>query len=201
MSEQFLNDDEREALWKRAASRLALVDVEPPVSMAEVDGVFEIVGARPAGTSLSAWLERGAFIEETAPSSPPASELETSNNVTSLSDYRQRFRPVATFVRLAADSGDQEIGLPTRPLETDDGLFRLSATAEDGSLRIEVQALGMASADWSERCMGLSGSADDQPLLAIFTFDEDGDAEIVIDDTPAHREILLRPVIGAIDEA
>ena len=195
MSEPTLTDDERDALWRRAASRLALVDVEPPVSITEIDAVFEVVGVRPAGSSLSAWLERGADVDETA--SSPA----ISSNVTSLADYRQRFRPVATFVRLAADSAGSEIGLPARPLETDDGLFRLTVASEDDVLRITIEALGMASADWSERCMGLSGSGDDQPLLAIFTFDEDGDAEIVIDDTEAHRKVLLHPVIGAIDEA
>jgi len=201
MSDQSLSDDERDALWKRAASRLALVDVEPPVSMAEVDAVFEVVGARPAGASLTAWLKGNAIVEEPSTSSTLSTGPTEPGNVTSLADYRQRFRPVATFVRLAADSAGPEIGLPSRPLETDDGQFRLSAKAERGDLRVEIQALGMASADWSGRQMGLSGSADDQPLIAIFTFDEDGDAELVIDDTPAHRQVLLRPVIGAIDEA
>jgi hypothetical protein len=145
---------------------------------------------------VSAWLASGAIVEEA-----PATSSPTSDNVTSLADYRQRFRPVATFVRLAADSAGPDIGLPSRPLETEDGQFRLKATAEDDGLHVEIQALGMASSDWSGRRMGLSSSADDQPLLAIFTFDEDGDATVLIDDTPANRQALLRPMIGAIDEA
>lgn len=196
MTEHTLSEDERDVLWKRAAGRLALVDVEPPVSMDEVDAVFQSLGARPAGSSLSAWLKSGAVIDE--PSTPSST---TSGNVTSLSDYRQRFRPVATFVRLAADSAGPDIGLPSRPLETDDGQFRLSATADDDGLHVEIQALGMASADWSGRRMGLSSAEDDQPLLAVFTFDEDGDAAVLIDDTPANRRALLRPMIGAVDEA
>ena len=196
MPSHTLTEDERNALWRRAANRLALVDVEPPVSMAEVNAVYDIVGARPISASLSAWLARGALAEE-----PETPSQSGSDNVTSLADFRQRFRPVATFVRLAADSAGPDIGLPSRPLETDDGQFRLSATAEEGRLRVEIQALGMASSDWSERRMGLSGSGDQQPLLSVFTFDEDGDAILFIDDTPAHRRALLRPVIGAIDEA
>ena len=192
MTKQPLTVAELEALWRHAANRLRLVDLEPAVSKEEIDGVFDLVGTRPDGLAVSAWLKGEARDKEVSPPTP--------DKVVSLADYRTRFRPVATFVRLAADSAGADVGMPSRSLETSDGQFRLSFNTSEQGLCLTLQALGMASADWSRRRMGLAGATDDQPIVAIFTLDEDGDATIVIDDTPWHRQALLSTIIGAIDD-
>lgn len=192
MTEQPLTADELEALWRYAAHRLSLVDLEPTVSEKEVNAVGNLVGARPEGLTLSSWLKGGAQAKEALPSG--------SNNVLSLAESRTRFRPVTTFVRLAADSAGTDVGLPSRSLETSDGQFRLSFSTDEQGLCLTLQALGMASTEWAGRRMGLAGATDDQPIVAVFTFDEDGDATIVIEDTPWHRQALLSTIIGAIDD-
>ena len=192
MTEQPLTAAELEALWRYAANRLSLVDLEPAVSEDKINGVVNLVGTRPDGLAISAWLKGKAQDKEALPSD--------SNNVLSLADHRTGFRPVATFVRLAADSAGTDVGLPSRSLEPSDGQFRLSFNASEQGLCLTLQALGIASADWSGRRMGLAGATDDQPIVAIFTFDEDGDATVLVEDTPWHRQALLSTIIGAIDD-
>lgn len=192
MTEQPLTTAELKALWRYAANRLSLVDLEPAVSEEKINGVINLVGNRPDSLTISAWLKGEAHAKEAL--SPD------SNKILSLADYKTRFRPVATFVRLAADSSGTSVGLPSRSLETSDGQFRLSFNASEQRLCLTLQALGMASADWSGRCMGLASAAHDQPIIAIFNFDEDGDATILVEDTPWHRQALLNTIIGVIDD-
>lgn len=179
-----LSDDERDTLWKRASQCLALVDVEPPVSMNDVDAFLQVVGRRRPGQAFEAWL--------TAP-------LQPSAEIVSLDHYHRHFKPVAEFVRLAADSGGLEVPLPTHPLETDDGRFRLDVIQQNGELKIDIQALGLASSDWANRTMALAGLGEDEPVLAVFELDHDGDASISLPDRSDMRRALLRPILGQID--
>lgn len=191
MTHRPLSDDERDALWKRASQRLALVDIESPVSMNDVDAFLQAVGPRRPGQTLKAWLHP----KSTTASSPPQPRAE----IISLDHYRRRFKPVAEFVRLAADSGGVEVPLPAHPLETDDGSFRLKITEQNGELKVDIQALGLVSSDWADRTMALAGLGKDEPLLAVFELDHDGDASILLPDRNDVRRALLRPVLGQID--
>jgi hypothetical protein len=188
-----LNDEERDALWHRARQRLELADIEPPVGRDEVERLFGLIGRRGADQSLADWV-RPARADSTA------AEPVTSAEIIPFDPRRQRFTPVAAFVRLAADSGGLDVPLPNRPLETDDGRFRLEVEKEGADLRIAIQALGDASSAFAGQIMGLSSVGDDQPLLAVFELDEDGDVTIRLDDRDDVRRALLRPMLGRIDE-
>ena len=92
MTSNPLRDDEREMLWKLAAHRLKLVDVEPPVSAETVDRLMQRLGPREDGQSIGDWL-RGAAEE---------SEIDPSQTaeVIRFDPKRQRFNQIAEFTRL-----------------------------------------------------------------------------------------------------
>lgn len=193
MTYRSLTDAEAVVLWRRAAERLELVDVEPPVSMADVDALLTVLGRRRDDESIMSWLQRGrtSRISATAPASA---------EIIPFNPRRQRFTPIAEFVRLAADTSGLEIPLPSRALETDDGRFRLEVTKDGDELVISIQALGQASDRYAERTVGLQADEPGQTPVALVKLDEDGDGTIRQADRPALRRALLRPILGVVED-
>ncbi|MEZ5932618.1 MAG: hypothetical protein R3F54_11785 [Alphaproteobacteria bacterium] len=193
MTTKPMNDDERETLWKFAAHRLRLVDVEPPVGSDMVDDLLQQLGPRTESQSISDWLQGAA----------EQSEVEQSQTaeVIRFDPKRQRFNQIAEFTRLAADSAGGDIPLPAAPLETSDGRFRLEiAEADDQMLRVLIQALGDASDELAGRLIGLAAEGNYETLIGLVELDEDGDGMIRLHDDGATRRALLRPVLGTIDD-
>jgi hypothetical protein len=190
MTERKLSDAEAVALWREAERRLKLVDAEPPVSMARVDALLGVLGARKEGESLTDWLTRSgkAPVEETRPSA----------EIIQFSPRRQRFMPVAEITRLAADTSGPDLPLPARELETADGRFRLKVSIEGDQVLIAVQALGLAADEFAGRTLGIAG-ADAEPV-AVLQLDEDGDGSVRLPDSPELRRALLKPVLGVIED-
>ena len=193
MTTKPLNDDERETLWKLAAHRLALVDAEPPVTAEVVDQLLRQLGPRAEDQPIGDWL-RGAAQERMVDQSQTAEVIR-------FDPRRQRFNQIAEFTRLAADSGAGEIPLPSAPLETSDGRFRLDIQeADDRMIRVLIQALGDASEDLAGRLIGLAAEGNYETLIGLVELDEDGDGMIRLHDDEATRKALLRPVLGTIDD-
>ncbi len=193
MPNQTLSDAEALTLWREAERRLRLVDVEPPLSMATVDGLLDTLGPRRSNESLGDWLQRGQ--------APTATTIERpSAEIIPFNPRRQRFTPVAEIVRLAADTSGPEIPLPTRELETADGRFRLRVTLEGDQVVLVVQALGLASDEFAGRTMGLAAVAPDQPPIALLQLDEDGDGTVRLPDTTELRQALLKPLLGVVED-
>jgi hypothetical protein len=186
-----LSDRDVKLLWQRARDRLDLVDTERPVSMAEVDGILAAIGQRPANQSLADWIKSAAG--RSSSGADPVSAV-----IVPFDSLRHRFTPVVEFVRLAADDAGQEIPLPGRALEDEQGQFRLEVAREDDDLVIQITALGHASDAYAGRRVGLA-SAGREPI-AVVTLDEDGDGEIRLLDTTDLRLLLLRPVIGTVQD-
>jgi hypothetical protein len=176
-------------LWREAAQRLRLVDREPALTAARVDGLLQLLGPRPQGESVAEWLTRRRT----------AGSERTSAQIIPFNPRRHRFIPVAEITRLAADSGGTGIPLPARELETADGRFRLSVVLVGAQIVITVQALGPAADDFAGRTIGLAGSGAAAPL-AVLQLDGDGDGRVHLPDTPELRQALLRPVIGLIED-
>jgi hypothetical protein len=191
MAKDKLTDAEARALWREAERRLRLVDIEPPLSMARVDGLLETLGPRRQGETLGAWLARGRGSEAAAPE-------QASAQIIPFSPRRQRFVPVAKIVRLAADTAGPEVMLPGKELETEDGRFRLRVRPEGDQVVIELQALGLASDQYAGRSVGIAGT--DALPLAVLELDADGDGQVRLPDTQALRRALLHPVIGLIED-
>ena len=96
MANDKLTDAEAQSLWREAERRLRLVDVEPPLSMAQVDGLLQLLGPREHGESLEAWLKRARNAEAAAPQ-------QQSAQIIPFSPRRQRFVSQYGRVRLEGD--------------------------------------------------------------------------------------------------
>jgi hypothetical protein len=191
MTDHKLSQAEVLALWLEAERRLRLVDREPPLTMAKVDGLRQLLGERRADESLADWLLRARN---------EAREERPSAQIIPFSPRRQRFVPVAEITRLAADSAGGEIGLPVRELETADGRFRLAVTAEGDQLLIKLQALGNAADEFAGRSIGLASAGAGAEPVAVLQLDGDGDGQARLPDSPGLRRALRRPVIGLVED-
>jgi hypothetical protein len=186
-------DHETAMRWQQAGLALQGIDLEPPVPTAAADVLLARIGRRAENEPLDLWLRR---LVRRPVAAPPVQQAE----IIAFDARRQRFRPVADFVRLAADSGGPEIALPAHPLDTEDGRFRLAITEDEGMLTIKIQALGHASDGFAGEIVGLSSAAgEDDPLLLVL-LDEDGDGETRRADDPALRRALLRPTLGVVED-
>ena len=74
----------------------------------------------------------------------------------------------------------------------------MDVTRESDELVINITALGNASDDYAGHKVGLA-SVGREPI-AVVTLDEDGDGSIRLADTTDLRLVLLRPVIGTIQD-
>jgi hypothetical protein len=191
MTDHKLSQAEALALWREAERRLRLVDREPPLTMAKVDGLRQLLGERRADESLADWLLRARN---------EAREKRPSAQIIPFSPRRQRFVPVAEITRLAADSAGSEIGLPVRELETADGRFRLAVMAEGDHLLIRLQALGHAADEFAGRSIGLARAEAGAQPVAVLQLDGDGDGQARLPDSPELRRALLRPVLGLVED-
>ena len=196
MTDRKLSDAEAFELWRRAEQRLRLVDTEPPVALAKVDALLQILGPRRQGEALGEWLERGRT--RTASAERPSAEIIPFSP--RFNPKRQRFTAVAEIVRLAADSGGLGIALPSRELETADGRFRLKVTSEGEELVIALQALGLAADEFAGRTLGLAPAGGTGEPIALIELDADGDGQVRLPDDPALRLVLLQPVIGVVED-
>lgn len=187
MADRTPGEDEARILWREAARRLRAVDVEPPLTAARIDALGERLGPRRPGQDLASWLkgEAGA---------------ESAGNVVAFDPGRHRLRPVATFTRLAADTAGSALALPEGELETEDGQFRLRAAADDGTIVLELQALGFTADDFANRTVALVALDDEDVAVAVLELDEDGDGSAGFPDTTALRRALLRPVIALVED-
>ncbi len=196
MTERKLSDTEALELWRRAEQRLRLVDTEPPVALAKVDALLQVLGRRRQGEPLGDWLDRGRA--PAAPVERPSAEIIPFSP--KFNPNRQRFTAVAEIVRLAADSGGTGIALPARELETEDGRFRLRVTSEGEQLLVELQALGFAADQFAGRTLGLAPAVGTGEPIALIQLDADGDGQVRLPDDAALRVVLLQPVIGVVED-
>lgn len=198
MTTKPLNDDERETLWKVAAKRLKLVDTEPQIEPETIDQLLDQLGPRAHGQPVGDWLKNRA---EPSVEATDTSAAAPSAEIIHFDPRRQRFNQIAEFTRLAADSAGGDIPLPSAPLETSDGRFRLEiGEADDQMIRVLIQALGDASDELAGRLIGLAAEGNYETLIGLVELDEDGDGTIRLHDDARTRQALLRPVLGTIDD-
>ena len=196
MTDRKLSDAEAFELWRRAEQRLRLVDTEPPVTLAKIDALLQVLGPRRQGEALADWLERSR--SRTAAAERPSAEIIPFSP--RFNPKRQRFTAVAEIVRLAADSGGAGIALPSRELETADGRFRLKVASAGEELVITLQALGLAADEFAGRTLGLAPAAGNGEPIALIELDADGDGQVRLPDDAALRLVLLQPVIGVVED-
>jgi hypothetical protein len=186
-----LSDHEVKILWQRAQERLELVDTERPITFDEVDNLLKSVGRRPANQTVVDWIKSAA--------SQSSNVIDiVSTVVVPFDSLKHQFTPVVEFVRLAADDAGREVPLPGKALEDEQGRFRLEVIKEKRELVIKITALGNACDDYAGMKVGLATPG--REPIAIIELDEDGDGEIRLADTTDLRLLLLRPVIGTVQD-
>lgn len=191
MTERKLSDAEALALWREAERRLRLVDPAPPLEMATVDALRDVLGPRRRDEALRDWLQRSQ--------APAAPQERPSAAIIPFSPRRQRFIPVAEITRLAADTAGAQLELPMRELETADGRFRLKVSREGDQVVIAVQTLGLAADQFAGKLIGLAAAEATAPIV-VLQLDDDGDGEVRLPDSDELRRALLHPVLGTIED-
>lgn len=188
-----LSNHEVAVLWQRAKERLDVIERERPVSIEEVDKLLNYIGGKAANQSVADWIKSAS-----AQRSKDQTVDVVAAVVVPFDKLRQQFTPIVEFVRLAADDAGREIPLPGRALEDEHGQFRLQVAKEKNNLVIKITALGNASDDYACKRVGLATVGRDP--IAVVMLDEDGDGEICLADTTDLRLLLLRPVIGMVED-
>lgn len=192
MTDKKTPDSDATAFWRAAQRRLSLADPEPPISLERANRLGKWLPARHPEEPLADWLRRVRTAAQPAGQVLPFSAKP-----------RWRFTPLASIRRLAADSGGTDIPLPDpgRALETEDGRFRLTITAQEGRIQLLIEALGLACEAFANRHLGIAGPRGEEELVAIIALDDDGEGCQYVDDRPEVRQALVQPVIGLIEEA
>ena len=190
MPSKKLTGEEETALWQLARRRLGLKTLRPKVSAKLVDRLRAQLPTQQKDETIGDLIRRAS------------SKARSTANVTPFNPKpSKQFKPLAEFVRLAADTGDTEIPLPApeSALESVDGRFRLRVTTLNGRIDIFIQALGFAADEFANCCIGLADPSDENEPIAIMTLDQDGDGNCQITDTPRLRRALLKPVVVLVE--
>jgi hypothetical protein len=193
MTQKKRDDLDEQAFWTEAQRRLNLVNIEPPVTLEQAERLLAALPPRGKGESLGEWLRRLRA----------ASFRSACTVIPFQAKPRWHFTPLAQIRRLAAaSSGGTEIPLPDpgRALETDDGRFRLTLSAEAGKIHLTLETLGLAVESLAQQRVGIAGPGGEDELIAIIELDEDGDGHCELEDRPEIRQALLHPIIGLIHD-
>lgn len=181
-----LTPEQRNRLWRLARQRLQLHRSRPPVSAELADRLRDYLSAGSGQPTdrLRRALDLGQKQADVRSFVPRSSRV---------------FTPLSEFVRLAADSGDEELPLPAEALESTDGQFRLSVRRVEAGLELHVEALGFAVDRLASKTLGLADADDAMSVLVTVTLDAEGDGIACADDTPQLRRALLRPLLVLIE--
>jgi hypothetical protein len=186
-----LTSEDEAALWQLARRLLALKKLKPSVSSDLADRLRTQLPARQKGETLGDLIRRASARDQ------PTAQIKPFRT-----KPVKRFKPLAEFVRLAADTHDAEMPLPEpdSALESADGRFRLQVTATGDHIDISIQVLGFAADELAHSQIGLADPRDVNEVVAIMTLDEDGDGQCKIEDSSRLRRALLKPVIVLLNE-
>ncbi len=190
MPSKKLTSEEESALWQLARQRLALKQLKPTVSSELVTRFRAQLPARQEDDTLEALIRRASS------NSQSTAEIKTFKPKPT-----KQFKPLAEFMRFAADTHEDEIPLPDAEsvLESVDGRFRLRITAINDHIDIFIQALGFAADEFANSCIGLFDPSDKNRPITIMTLDQDGDGHSQVKNTLNLRRALLKPVIVLVE--
>jgi hypothetical protein len=190
MPDKKLTSEEQAALWQLARQGLESKNLKPAISSELANRLCTQLPVQQKDETLGNLIRRA------------------STRTRSMAEVKQfkpkpskRFKPVAEFMRLAADSHDTEMPLPDPEsvLESADSQFRLRVTAINGRIEILIQVLGFAADQFANCCIGLADPGNENVLIAEITLDQDGDGSCQVEDTPRLRRALLKPLIVLVE--
>lgn len=170
--------------WEEANRRLQYIEAELPIPKSSLETLFANLPLRMPRESFGDWFKRAYKLAQIIPFP------------------KIKFVYQAEFIRLAADSQDSVDALPDIPLFSTNEEFRLQVESmADGRLRLRVEALGMAFSRVANKRIAISGGDNKDFIISLIQLDNEGEGlDETLEDTPAIREALLRPVIAIIEE-
>ena len=136
MSDKKLTDTEEVTLWQQARQRLAVKKLKSAFSPKMVDRLRAQLPKKQENETIGDLIRRAS------------KQTQASGEIIPFAPKQiRRYKPLAEFVRLAADTSESEIPLPDpkSALESPDGRFRLRVIAKTDGIEILVQALGFAA--------------------------------------------------------
>lgn len=171
-------DANKLARWQTLWHKLHAVRFDPLPNDAEIDQLLAVLPKRRAEESLTDWLRRCS------------------------QGTKRILTPVAAFERWAASGAAEAMpSLPEAPMLSLEENFRLTVTPDDdGTLRVLVEALGLAAFEYAG-CEVALALGDWDGLLAEFQLDEDGKGEAHVEDNAMVRQALVQPVLVKIEDA
>lgn len=180
---------EEKALWEQARHCLAFQQTKPAVATNLVNRLQAQLPTKQQGETMGDWLHRAS----TATTDTRADVLPFRPKSS------RRLIPLTEFVRLAADSSGSEPELPSGALESSDGRFRLRVLADTSGVTIFIEALGLATDQFANSCIGLLNPENAHEPIFTVDLDQDGDGHCRLEDTPDLRHALLNPVILLVE--
>ncbi len=171
-------------LWQEAYRRLMIIDAELPMAEEKVDQFLAMLPQRLPRENWVDWLVRGQKLAKVIPF------------------QKMNFRYLTEVQRLAADSREIEHALPEISLLSANQQFRLTVEAlPQNKLKLILEALGVASSRYAHCLIGIAGTDSKDQLISLISLDADGEGfDESLDNTPAVRQALLRPVIAIIEQ-
>jgi hypothetical protein len=169
--------------WQEAHRRLLLLEAEHFMFETKVEEFLATLPLRLPDESYSDWLKRGQKLAKVIPFS------------------KINFRYITEVQRLAADSRETKDALPEKALTSNNKQFRLMVEElVENKLRLTIEALGLASSKYAQRLIGIAAENSKDDLICLIYLDEDGEGvDESLENTPAIRQALLRPVIALIE--
>lgn len=167
--------------WQSVCDRLLIIEAEHLIPEKKVDDFLAALPLRFPDESYMDWLKRGQKLAKVIPFP------------------RINFRYITEVQRLAAKTKD---GLPEKALTSNNGQFRLTIKElEQNKLKLTVEALNVASSKYANRLIGIAGESNKDNLISLIYLNEDGEGcDESLENTPAIRQALLRPVIALIEQ-
>lgn len=173
-----------EQLWQEAFKRLMLIDIEKPISESTVDDFLAGLPKRLAEENYLEWIRRGQKLAKV------------------IAFPKVNFRYLTDVQRLAADSREMEDALPEKPLISDNKKFKLTIKELiNNKLKLKLEALSISSSKYAHQLIGIAAENSKEGLISLIYLDEDGEGiDESLDNTPAIRQALLRPVIALVEQ-
>ncbi|MEQ1638638.1 MAG: hypothetical protein ABL903_18390 [Methylococcales bacterium] len=170
-------------LWQIGYQYLQHIQSELPVAKSEVDALLKVLPLRMQKETYSEWLTRGERMAQHIP----------FNKI--------RFHYITDVQLLAADTHETEDAVAQIPLITSNKEFRITIQIlSKNKLKLSVEALGSACGEYANKLIGISGIDSKDQLISQILLDNRGDGfDDQLDNTPANRQVLLRPVIALLD--
>lgn len=184
--------------------RIAVLDWTAPVSAMEIDRLHRRMPPRHPDEPLADWLRRGVGPAAAGPGAAAATPIDHQGPAQVIAFVPRPGRPARligeALAWAAAELDSSAPPLPER-LTIGNKAFTAAFMPADGSIRVEIQALGRVLVRLRRREIAVTGPGGLSEVLTTLTLGPRGEGHFEIPDTPQARRLLLRLQVWEIEPA